>query len=113
MSVTGLPIRHTGEQFQRSNDTISRYFHKMLIIFSSLLFYTNYIQHPTNEQIPAKIHDNSKFLPYFYNAVGVINSSHIHVSPPHSCTPITRTIKNQYHKTVFLPVISTSNFPIH
>ncbi|KIK92653.1 hypothetical protein PAXRUDRAFT_50988, partial [Paxillus rubicundulus Ve08.2h10] len=81
MSVTGLPIRHTGEWFQRSNDTISCYFHKMLIIFSSPLFYTNYFQFPTGEQIPAKM-CNPKFWLYFHNAVGAIDGSHIHVSQP-------------------------------
>ena len=29
MSVTGLTIRHTGERFQRSNETISKYFHQI------------------------------------------------------------------------------------
>ncbi|KIK90787.1 hypothetical protein PAXRUDRAFT_75288, partial [Paxillus rubicundulus Ve08.2h10] len=80
--VTSLPIRHTGEWFQSSNDTISCYFHRILIIFSSPLFYINYIQLPTGEQIPAKICDNPKFWPYFHNAVGAIDGSHIHVSPP-------------------------------
>ena len=46
MSVTGLTIRHTGEQFQRSNDTISKYFHRMLGIFSKEPFYTTYINLP-------------------------------------------------------------------
>ncbi|KIK99048.1 hypothetical protein PAXRUDRAFT_78256, partial [Paxillus rubicundulus Ve08.2h10] len=41
-SVTGLTIRHVGECFQWSNDTISRYFRKMTIIFSSAPFYTKY-----------------------------------------------------------------------
>ncbi|KIK79285.1 hypothetical protein PAXRUDRAFT_73814, partial [Paxillus rubicundulus Ve08.2h10] len=80
--VTSLPTRHTGEQFQRSDDTISCYFHKILIIFSSPPFYTNYVQLPTGKQIPAKIHDNPKFWPYFCHAVGAFYGSHIHVSPP-------------------------------
>ncbi|KIK81098.1 hypothetical protein PAXRUDRAFT_38803, partial [Paxillus rubicundulus Ve08.2h10] len=33
MSMTGLTMRQVGECFQRSNDTISQYFHKMLDIF--------------------------------------------------------------------------------
>ena len=46
ISVTGLTIRHTGEQFQHSNDTISKYFHKMLFIFLSGPFYTDYVNLP-------------------------------------------------------------------
>ncbi|KIO14450.1 hypothetical protein M404DRAFT_90975, partial [Pisolithus tinctorius Marx 270] len=40
--VTGLTIRHVGERFQRSNDTISRYFKKLLFIFSDPPFYSIY-----------------------------------------------------------------------
>ena len=43
MSVTGLTIWHTGKQFQWSNNTISKYFHCMLKIFSIEPFYTTYI----------------------------------------------------------------------
>ena len=46
MSVTGLTIRHTGERFQRSNNMISKYFHRMLGIFSTEPFYTTYIYLP-------------------------------------------------------------------
>ncbi|KIK40438.1 hypothetical protein CY34DRAFT_40113, partial [Suillus luteus UH-Slu-Lm8-n1] len=45
--MIGLTIQHVGEQFQRSNDTISCYFHKMLVIFLSNLFYQKYITFPT------------------------------------------------------------------
>ncbi|KAJ7050996.1 hypothetical protein C8F01DRAFT_939060, partial [Mycena amicta] len=37
--VTGLSVRHVGERFQRSNETISRYFHEMTNAFSSPDFY--------------------------------------------------------------------------
>ena len=50
MSVTGLTIRHTGEHFQRSNETISKYFRRMLGIFSSEPFYTTYINLPDNDR---------------------------------------------------------------
>lgn len=35
MSVTGLTIRHVGERFQRSNETISRYAHHSLYMYGS------------------------------------------------------------------------------
>ncbi|KIM62568.1 hypothetical protein SCLCIDRAFT_119232, partial [Scleroderma citrinum Foug A] len=41
--VTGLLIRHVGECFQRSNDMISRYFHKMVKIFVLEPFYSKHI----------------------------------------------------------------------
>lgn len=41
--VTGLSTHHVGERFQRTTDTISRYFKAMLAVFSSALFYTTYV----------------------------------------------------------------------
>ncbi|KAG2029552.1 hypothetical protein BDR03DRAFT_817782, partial [Suillus americanus] len=79
---TGLSVRHFGERFQRSNDTISRYFRKMLKIFSSSPFYTNYVHLP-DDSIPAKIHLDPKFWPFFKDAVRAIDGSHIH-APPHA-----------------------------
>ncbi|KIN96927.1 hypothetical protein M404DRAFT_112517, partial [Pisolithus tinctorius Marx 270] len=40
--VTGLLARHIGERFQRSMDTISRYFKRMLHAFSEGRIYTTY-----------------------------------------------------------------------
>ena len=70
--VTGLSIRHLGERFQCSNSTISkytshlilciadsslsRYFKKMLVIFSLPGIYTNYVQLPhANEPVHPSI----------------------------------------------------------
>ncbi|KIN97277.1 hypothetical protein M404DRAFT_135861, partial [Pisolithus tinctorius Marx 270] len=53
--VTGLTVRHVGEHFQWSNDTISRYFKKLLFIFSEPPFYITYVQFPTGEAIHPKI----------------------------------------------------------
>ncbi|KAH7917968.1 hypothetical protein BV22DRAFT_976376, partial [Leucogyrophana mollusca] len=38
--VTGLSSRHLGERFQRSPDTITKYFKRMLEFFSEPPFYT-------------------------------------------------------------------------
>ena len=43
MSMTGLTICHTGKHFQHSNSMISKFFQKILFIFSSAPFYTTYI----------------------------------------------------------------------
>jgi len=54
----------------------------MLFIFSSVPFYTKYIQFPTGEHTPAKIQSNPKFWLYFCNAIGAIDGSHIPIVPP-------------------------------
>ncbi|KIN96444.1 hypothetical protein M404DRAFT_163032, partial [Pisolithus tinctorius Marx 270] len=53
--VTGLMVRHVGECFQWSNDTISWYFKKLFFIFSALPFYFTYAQFPAGEAIHLKI----------------------------------------------------------
>jgi hypothetical protein len=100
MSVTGLTIRHTGERFQRSNETISRcvcsflsmvyrtelavrYFRKMTDIFATPPFYTSYVQLPTADEIVSMhIRHNPKFFPYFKDALGALDGSHISSAPP-------------------------------
>jgi hypothetical protein len=52
----------------------------MLDVFSSPPFYTKYVQLPDGS-VPNKIHFNPKFWPFFKDAVGAIDGSHIHVSP--------------------------------
>ncbi|KIM67423.1 hypothetical protein SCLCIDRAFT_40316, partial [Scleroderma citrinum Foug A] len=81
--VTGLPIRHIGERFQRSNDTISRYFCKMVKIFTSELFYSKYISLASSTtDVHPNIVNNYRFFPYFKDAIGAIDGSHIPASPP-------------------------------
>ncbi|KIO11980.1 hypothetical protein M404DRAFT_99069, partial [Pisolithus tinctorius Marx 270] len=80
--VTGLMVRHVGEHFQWSNNTISQYFKKLLFVFSELPFYITYVQFLTGEAIHPKIRHNPKFWLYFRNAIGVIDGCHIPVSPP-------------------------------
>ena len=53
----------------------------MLVIFSSQPFYTTYVQTPTGDSIPSKIRNNPRFWPFFQNAVGAIDGSHIAFSP--------------------------------
>ena len=55
----------------------------MVIIFSSPPFYTNHVSLPTGaEPILPQICNNHKFWPYFKNAIGVIDGSHIPCAPP-------------------------------
>jgi hypothetical protein len=49
----------------------------MLGIFLSLPFYTNYVQLPyANKPIAPYIKDNTKFLPFFEDAIGAIDGIH-------------------------------------
>ncbi|KIK24233.1 hypothetical protein PISMIDRAFT_49975, partial [Pisolithus microcarpus 441] len=88
--VTGLTSRHVAERFQRSNNTISRYFKKMLFIFSDQPFYSTHVWFPDDESVHPKIRRNPKFWPYFQNAIGAIDGCHIPVSPP-------AIIRSNYH----------------
>ena len=101
--VTGLPMRHVGERFQRSNDTISwyvfvismmetnniaSYFRDMVAIFSAPPIYTMFVKPPGIETLSPNIRLDSKLYPFFKNAIGVIDGSHIPISPPaHLASP--------------------------
>lgn len=81
-SVTGLTIRHAGERFQRSSDTISKYFRKMLIVFSSPPFYTTYVTLPNASTPPSqRMCHNLKYWPFFQHALGAIDGTHIACAP--------------------------------
>ena len=59
-------------------DYIPGTFLKMLFIFSSSPFYTNFVRQPRANDPPSPyIHDNPKFHPFFANAIGAIDGSHI------------------------------------
>jgi len=61
------------------------YFCKMLLIFSSPPFYTKYVCLPTTDDpVPPEIYNNPKFWPYFKDALGALDGSHIHSAPPAS-----------------------------
>ena len=51
--------------------------------FSSHPFYTTYLRFPTGKMVPPEIQQNPKFWPFFCNAIGAIDGSHIPISSPH------------------------------
>ena len=53
----------------------------MLHIFSSAPYYCMYVQ-PSSDLVPSKIKNNLKFFPYFQDAIGAIDRSHIPVTLP-------------------------------
>jgi hypothetical protein len=55
----------------------------MLVVFSSPPFYSKYVHLPSaDEPVPQKIHRNPKFWPFFQDAIGALDGSHIHATPP-------------------------------
>jgi hypothetical protein len=55
----------------------------MVDIFSSPPFYTRHVQLPTAEySTPAYILNNPRFYPYFKNALGALDGTHIRCAPP-------------------------------
>ncbi|KAH9172558.1 hypothetical protein EDB89DRAFT_1835298, partial [Lactarius sanguifluus] len=79
--VTGLSVQHLGERFQRSNETISKYFQKVLLAVSSGKFYNTYVQLPTaTTTLSNYIAKNAKFFPFFQNALGALDETHINCS---------------------------------
>jgi DDE superfamily endonuclease len=55
----------------------------MLLIFSSNPFYANHVHLPVvGDPPPPEIAKNPKFWPYFKDAVGALDGSHIHSAPP-------------------------------
>ena len=98
--VTGLSLVHVCERFQRATETASkyvysyviivmianlvccRYFLKMLLFFSSAPFYNDYVKLPrADAPIPPEIRNNPKFYPFFKDALGAIDGTHINCCP--------------------------------
>ena len=66
----------------------------MVNIFSSPPFYTQHVQLPTAEEcIPAHIRNNPKFYPFFKDALGALDGSHIQCAPPASHRALYRNRK--------------------
>ena len=53
----------------------------MLVFFSSAPFYTHFVKlPPIGAPVPPEIRDNSKYYPFFKDALGAINGTHINCS---------------------------------
>ncbi|KIK26883.1 hypothetical protein PISMIDRAFT_43094, partial [Pisolithus microcarpus 441] len=91
--ITGLSVRHVGERFQRSNEMVSQYFCKILFIFSSSPFYSTFVWLPAADDVQQKIMGNSRFYPYFKDAIGAIDGSHICAAPAVEDCPAYRNRK--------------------
>ncbi|KIM50931.1 hypothetical protein SCLCIDRAFT_48641, partial [Scleroderma citrinum Foug A] len=77
--VTGLSSRLVGEQFQRSNDTITKYFKHILVFFSSSPFYDTQVHFPMDQTPIAQAILGSPHFKYFDKCIGAIDGTHIRV----------------------------------
>ncbi|KAI9068904.1 hypothetical protein FKP32DRAFT_1552229, partial [Trametes sanguinea] len=92
--VMGLSVRHVGERFQRSNETIAKYFKAVLQMFSGPEFYNRHVKLPSaNDPIPLHISTNPKFYPFLKNVVGAIDGTHITCTPSLEDHPASRNRK--------------------
>ncbi|KIJ27756.1 hypothetical protein M422DRAFT_145770, partial [Sphaerobolus stellatus SS14] len=70
------------EHFQRSGDTVSRHFHRVLKALTCSEVYNAYIKMPTAKtHIPDIILISKKFYPFFKEAQGAIDGTHILLAP--------------------------------
>ncbi|KIJ30154.1 hypothetical protein M422DRAFT_140800, partial [Sphaerobolus stellatus SS14] len=81
--VTNLSNRKAAERFQRSGDTISRYFHAVHQALTSKTFYQTYVRLPdVNTHTPMEIALSPKLSPFFDECLGAFDGCHIDCSPP-------------------------------
>jgi hypothetical protein len=65
-----------------SLDQYYRYFRRILHILTSPPFYSTYVHLPDEGySLPTEISDNAKFSPFFDDAVGAIDGTHINCAP--------------------------------
>jgi hypothetical protein len=63
-------------------DLFVRYFFKTLTFLSSPPFYNDHVKLPSSESpIPPEIQNNPKFFPFFRDALGAIDGTHINCCP--------------------------------
>ncbi|KIJ28317.1 hypothetical protein M422DRAFT_107730, partial [Sphaerobolus stellatus SS14] len=81
--VTNSSNRKVAERFQRSGDTISKCFHRVVNALTCPAVYNTYIRFPDmNTPIPEEIRQSKKFYPFLKAAIGATDGSHIPVHPP-------------------------------
>ena len=72
------------ERFQHSGETISRLFHKVLVACFSLSREIIKPSDPMFRGCHEKIREDPRYYPYFQNAIGAIDGTHILCVVPHS-----------------------------
>ena len=127
--VTNLSNRKVAERFQRSGNTISKYhslslnvltatdfylfircFNLILNSVTSQAFYNIYIKQPTlTTPLDPYIANNPKFHPFFQDALGAIDGTHICAHPPASAQARYRNRKSGLSQNV----LAATTFNMH
>ncbi|KIJ24212.1 hypothetical protein M422DRAFT_194960 [Sphaerobolus stellatus SS14] len=82
-AVTNASNCKVCERFQRSGDTISKCFHRVLHTLTCPAIYNTYVKFPhKNSSVPEEIRKSKKFYPFLKGVLGAIDGSHIPVHPP-------------------------------
>ncbi|KZT50631.1 hypothetical protein CALCODRAFT_418984, partial [Calocera cornea HHB12733] len=76
----GESNRGLQELFQRSGDTVSHVFHRILRILTSPNIYTRYVRLP-DTSTPPEISESPKLYPFFKDCLAAIDGSHIAAKP--------------------------------
>ncbi|KIJ56242.1 hypothetical protein M422DRAFT_150220, partial [Sphaerobolus stellatus SS14] len=74
--------KHVAERFQRSGDTISRVFNRIVNALTSKAFYGAHIKLPDPNIVPLEIESNPKLYPFLNDCLGAVDGTHITVCPP-------------------------------
>ncbi|KIM66621.1 hypothetical protein SCLCIDRAFT_94875, partial [Scleroderma citrinum Foug A] len=75
--VTGLSSQLVVERFQRSPDTITRYFKLLMVFFSSSDFYPTQVHFPTAHTLISERITSDPHFKFFDKCIGAIDGLHI------------------------------------
>ncbi|XP_058755134.1 uncharacterized protein LOC131628278 [Vicia villosa] len=73
----GVGNRMIQERFQHSGETVSRYFHRVLHVCLKLSFKYVKPEDPMFLECHAKIKNDQRYWPFFKNAIGAIDGTHV------------------------------------
>jgi hypothetical protein len=93
----GVGNRMIQERFQHSGETVSRYFHRVLLACLKLSFKYIKPEDPMFRDCHVKIKNDQRYWPFFKNAIGAIDGTH--VSCVVSASDQTRFIGIKWHPT--------------
>ncbi|XP_074271774.1 uncharacterized protein LOC141595707 [Silene latifolia] len=78
----GASNRDVQERFQRSGETVSRVFKEVLDAMDGLIRDILRPRDPEFKEIPSKIANDDRYMPYFKDYIGAIDGTHISVVVP-------------------------------
>lgn len=73
--VTGLGNQEHQERFQRSRETISVAFHRILDMLVSNAFYRQFVKLPDPDTVQPEILENPRFFPFFKDCKACVGGS--------------------------------------